>query len=453
MKQKTYLVILIGIVLATCLAGISYPARVSAAQQDLEITYPDLPLVEAPTTVRTILPNYIKYIFTLAMVISGLIIFGVFLTAGLRYLTSVGNPGAVNESKSRMLSAALGTVIIFASFLILNTINPQLTLLQVGDLSATQGVKFTDIDGVTSFTTNASVPDFSLVGITPNQVKFLSLDVEVTPCEKKYQKDVNEDVFSAANCEDKYSKITADGAFPNTALPGTAQAAKLFWSVNGVYAYDDQADQGYKGDFRIYDGRYATLGDFNDKISSILPHNPLGGTQDTRIVYDAVLHKDEGFKGECKFSGYQSVPELNSDWNNKVSSITTFKHRGNYQYESGGVAFYENINYQGDLAGGYGDEYIGVSVFKDLVKDVYSVKIEGDYLVVLAQNNASNANNGNTGKSEIFFSSDSNLNDNYIGQCVTGGCNPSTGCFSIGPWCPVCTVSCARSFRAIPIIR
>jgi hypothetical protein len=437
MKQKTLVIILVAVFLVMA-ALETIPVRVSAVQQPLEITYPDLPLVQAPTTVRTALPDYVKYIFTLAMVISGLVVLGVFVAAGLRYLTSAGNPGAVNESKSRMISAFLGAIIILSSYLILNAVNPQISMIQINDMSPAGGVTFTDADG-TTFTTSASVPNLELVGIpTPVSVTFLSSEVEVTPCLA-----IND--YSTNNCENIYPKITTSGSFPSA-----AKAAKLFWHTYGIYAF---ADAFFKGDLRIYNGRYATLGDFNDKISSVAPRNTMSPVM-PQLVYETVLHKDEGFKGDCEF--IFSPQDLNSAWDDEVSSITTFKYmldpEGHLPPPSGGVNFYKNVDYQ-DVHGFYQD--IGWTDFT-LIDDegIYSLKIEGDYLVAIAEKNATNANGGNTGRCEVFFSSDSNLNDNHIGQCtVVGGCNPTTGCFAIGSWCPICTVSCAKSFIVIPIVR
>lgn len=453
MKQKTCLVILMSVVLAVCLVSASYPSYISAISSDLEIIYPSLPSVVTPTTIRTALPNYIKYIFTLAMVLSGLIVFGVFLAAGLRYLTSAGNPGAVNESKNRMISAFLGAIIILSSYLILNTVNPKISLIEINKMGPTElGVTFLDASGNIEFNTSVNVPDFALVGLDsshpPIKVKFLSHEVEVTPCYT-----LND--FTESSCNSNGTIKLNEDEPVNTVkpFPSSAKAAKLFWPVYGVYAY---ADPNLKGDLRIYDGRYATLGDFNDKISSTLTRNP-PGARDYRTLYDAVLFKEEGFKGGCKFAGYQPVPQLGHTWDNNVGSLITFRYREDHYYAGGSVKFYKNENYQNDYGYSVEQNYVDTT-WKNFSlghnEGIYSLKIDGNYLVVLAENNASYAAAGNTGKCEVFFTSDSNLNDNQIGQCHRlNQCNPGSGCFQIGNYCPYCTASCARSFRVIPIYR
>jgi hypothetical protein len=379
------------------------------------------------------------------MVISGLVVLGVFVAAGLRYLTSAGNPGAVNESKNRMISAFLGAIIILSSYLILNAVNPQISIIQINDMSPAGGVTFTDADG-TTFTTSASVPNLELVGIpTPVSVTFLSSEVEVTPCHT--EKD-----YSAGNCEDYagYDKIQLGGAPVGSlkTFPSDANAAKLSWKVYGVYAYDKQE---YEGDLRIYDGLYATLGDFNDKIRSVT-RTALAPIGPTPLLYGAVLHKDEGFKGDCKFFlALDALNTLPSAWDKKISSIETFKYLDGYPYKNGQVNLYPDVDYQGTYEPGF----LHLGEWRDLgISSVYSLEIQGDYLVALAKNSASDAGNGDTGRCEVFYTSDSNLNDNYIGQCTkVGTCNPTTGCFAVGSWCPVCTVSCAKSYIVIPIVR
>jgi hypothetical protein len=62
-------------------------------------------------------------------VVIGLITFGALIYGGFRYLTSAGNPTAMSDAKDQISSALLGLILLFCSWLILNTINPELILL------------------------------------------------------------------------------------------------------------------------------------------------------------------------------------------------------------------------------------------------------------------------------------------------------------------------------------
>ena len=106
----------------------------ASAQKSLEITYPEIPGAKAPTSTTTALPTYIKYIFNLSIAIAGLVAFGGLIYGGFHYLTSSGNPSAMANAKDQILAAFLGLTLILSSWLILHTINPQLTTIHISKL-------------------------------------------------------------------------------------------------------------------------------------------------------------------------------------------------------------------------------------------------------------------------------------------------------------------------------
>lgn len=101
------------------------------AQKPLEVAYPEIPGALTPTTTKTALPDYIRYIFQFSLFLAALIAFGSFVYGGVRYLTSAGSPAAQRDAKDQITAGALGLLILTASFVILNTINPQLTAFKV----------------------------------------------------------------------------------------------------------------------------------------------------------------------------------------------------------------------------------------------------------------------------------------------------------------------------------
>jgi hypothetical protein len=101
------------------------------AQKPLEITYPQIPGVTAPTTTKEALPDYIRYIFQFSLFLGGLIALGSFIYGGVRYLTSAGSPSVVKDAKSRISAGILGLIILMSAYIILNTINPQLVNWEV----------------------------------------------------------------------------------------------------------------------------------------------------------------------------------------------------------------------------------------------------------------------------------------------------------------------------------
>jgi hypothetical protein len=103
--------------------------EVLAEKKALEITYPEIPGVSTPEYVDAELPDYVNYAFRFSLVIIGFLIFGVIIYNGIKYLTSFGNPAKLSDAKQGIIAAALGSIVLLGSYIIFNTINPQLVTL------------------------------------------------------------------------------------------------------------------------------------------------------------------------------------------------------------------------------------------------------------------------------------------------------------------------------------
>ncbi|MEO0087569.1 MAG: pilin, partial [candidate division WOR-3 bacterium] len=99
----------------------------------LEIAYPKIgsEQLTEEVIVKEGLPGYVKFIFNLAIGIVGLIILGNLVFSGVGYITSVGDPGKMNEAKSGILSSILGALILFSSVMVFRQINPKLVELKL----------------------------------------------------------------------------------------------------------------------------------------------------------------------------------------------------------------------------------------------------------------------------------------------------------------------------------
>lgn len=101
-----------------------------AQGRELEVDYPEI-AGEKPEETTTQVTEYFKYIFNFLIFISGVIALAVLTNAGFGYLTSAGNPEAINDAKSKIGAALLGILILFGSYLILTTINPDLVVFRL----------------------------------------------------------------------------------------------------------------------------------------------------------------------------------------------------------------------------------------------------------------------------------------------------------------------------------
>lgn len=72
------------------------------------------------------LGSLIESIFNWALALVGIAVFINFLWAGLLWFTAAGRPGPIKDAKEKMFNSIIGAIILLASYLILNTINPDL---------------------------------------------------------------------------------------------------------------------------------------------------------------------------------------------------------------------------------------------------------------------------------------------------------------------------------------
>jgi len=98
------------------------------AQRIPELTYPTIPGVSPPQTINVPIPPYLKYVYNFAIILAGFLCFILFVWGGIRYLSSGGSPRLMKIARDQVIKAGVGLIIIFSSYLILNTINPQLVL-------------------------------------------------------------------------------------------------------------------------------------------------------------------------------------------------------------------------------------------------------------------------------------------------------------------------------------
>lgn len=103
---------------------------------ELNLTYPVFGEFD-PSTDQD-LNKLIAWFYYFIVAIAGFLAFFMLINGGFVWLTSAGNPSRIEEAKDLISSAILGLVIILASFLILQIINPELTTLRLIPLTPPQ---------------------------------------------------------------------------------------------------------------------------------------------------------------------------------------------------------------------------------------------------------------------------------------------------------------------------
>ena len=78
----------------------------------------------------TDLSDYIRTFYTFFVTSAGILATVMIMFGGYRWITAGGNSSKISEAKETIISAALGLVLALTSYVILNTINPDITALK-----------------------------------------------------------------------------------------------------------------------------------------------------------------------------------------------------------------------------------------------------------------------------------------------------------------------------------
>jgi len=76
--------------------------------------------------IKTTLPELIRYFFKFALAIGGIVALTVIIIGGFRWMVSAAAPEQKKEAMDQIKAGIFGLLILLASYLILQTINPNL---------------------------------------------------------------------------------------------------------------------------------------------------------------------------------------------------------------------------------------------------------------------------------------------------------------------------------------
>lgn len=189
-----------------------------------EIQYPSVPGAPTPTA-KTTFPEYVKYLFNLSITVAGVIALGVLIWAGISWLTSAGNPTAIAEAKEKIVGAFIGLIILLSSYLILTTINPQLTILKVEKFEPKTGVYLINSSGKKIHVASDTRNLFTLTDAT--QIEFISSSTELFS------------VFVYKDEDFKGDKQEIRNTSGPISLPFYPRSIYFLWRKPGFYLYDE----------------------------------------------------------------------------------------------------------------------------------------------------------------------------------------------------------------------
>lgn len=100
------------------------PGKVVPVPIEPEITgFPDIPGAPDPTGG---IAEFIAFLYSLGLWLVGIIVFIQLTRSGVELLIYAGNASKLSQAKTRLTNAIFGIVLLLSSYVILNTINPQL---------------------------------------------------------------------------------------------------------------------------------------------------------------------------------------------------------------------------------------------------------------------------------------------------------------------------------------
>lgn len=373
-----------------------------AAERPLEIVYPNIG-IPAPKYVTTGLPQYVEYIFRLAIWVIGFLIFGAVVYNGVNYLLAAGNPAKLADAKDGIISALLGGVILLGTYIIFNTINPQMVILEL--------------------------PELKLVGA--------EIEPGVYLC--------NYEIIDIGTILAKYTAGTTQER---------TEAAEKLWKAmgpkdgNSLFCLKVRASGNLAENFNFY---------LPDKKNTwfIIPTLSNYDPETTRYTkqewdYGIVLHEKDNFGGRCLLlplpvflpfevsvvnpfgssfgeEGVTTNFHLNLKFN--PNSVTLFQKLPS-ETGQGTVTLYSHQQFNEEVKGGeevVAKEYkiTGQEIKRvpetdlqtetgTLSQNTRSIKIEGPPFALLYESPNFSSEKG---KCELIKSSDSNLWDNPIGRC------------------------------------
>ena len=119
-------------ILLSVLTLILLSPGISLAAIDLNLEYPEI--MGFDLNVHQDLNQIVAWFYYFIVSIGGLAAFVMLVWGGFTWLTSAGSPARIADARDKIYSAFLGLLLILASYLILQAINPELIILNLPGL-------------------------------------------------------------------------------------------------------------------------------------------------------------------------------------------------------------------------------------------------------------------------------------------------------------------------------
>lgn len=317
----------------------------------LETQYPEI--MGKSITEETTPAGYVVYFFYLAIALGSVLVFIVLVLAGVDFMTAGGEPAKISEAKKKVTSAIIGLVVLLSSFLILNSINPDLLNIELGQLECPSGigiVKRTALGKIANDCISSDMKNIEGEIIETKGWKFSGCSIkEVYLCSQPDFKGtclkVSDERSQDYTCQPNYQFTD------NTSLSGV-KSIKFVWRSPGLYLYDSTGMQAQditkSPKYLVSSVKNMNSLEFDNAAQSsqfIWPATETAGEDDT--YYGAVFFDSINYSGRCSLEimNREDLGEPNSIGRNTLSSVVLFtQNQVSESKDLGDIVFYNNID-------------------------------------------------------------------------------------------------------------
>jgi hypothetical protein len=317
----------------------------------LEAQYPEI--LGKTITEETTAAGYVVYFFYLAMSLGSVLVFIILVMAGVDFVTAGGEPSKISEGKKKIMSAIIGLIVLFSSFLILNSINPALLKIELEKLECPGGIWVVKqkTDGKKTeecITTDISNIEGDIIE-TKGWVFSGCLLKEAYLCSQPNFKGtctkVSDPKSQDYTCQPDYQFTN------NTSLSGT-KSIRFVWRSPGVYLYDNinLESKDVSKSPKSFNSNIQNLSDvgFDNTAQSaqfIWPETETA--EEDPIQYGAVFFESINYSGKCSlgFINQEDMGAYYSIGRNVLSSAIVFTmSEVEVSKDLGDIVLYSNID-------------------------------------------------------------------------------------------------------------
>lgn len=285
----------------------------------LEVNYPAIKTLSGANTAPvTDLPSYVKYIFDAGMAIGIVVVLVSLAIAGVMYFLSPINAEMKKDAKDRIAGAISGLLIILLTYLIISTINPQLSFFYVKQLDPTTitpfelkqdpGVYFCEKFPCDTTVVRANTSNVLDFGDLKNKINFVNI-IQDTTNSNSYISILYENPNLWGKCQ------YLNGS--DTDANGGMAKVEPFSSSASVYSYDPNVSGDGVYFFRkpcFNDGKHNTI----DSLVNLCKDKDHGGYY--KVSNSNIKNPEEIYTAKLDELNFEKVPEEEQDctmWDKK----------------------------------------------------------------------------------------------------------------------------------------